>query len=82
MLRHFLGEARLIEVLSWKPIVNVRTGWRLCACIKATMVEESMPPLRKAPSGTSETMRNARRIRRRGLQLADRFLLGLPRYGS
>src|SRR6516165_8226212 len=33
---------------------KVRTGWLACACISATMVEESIPPDRNAPSGTSD----------------------------
>ena len=37
-------------------MVKVRTGRALCACISATTVEESMPPERKAPSGTSATI--------------------------
>ncbi len=32
---------------------NVFTGRADCACINATTVDESMPPDRKAPSGTS-----------------------------
>jgi hypothetical protein len=35
----------------------VRTGRVLSACISATTVDESMPPDRKAPSGTSAIMR-------------------------
>ena len=42
---------------SWKPIEKVRTGRVLCACISATTVDESMPPDRNAPSGTSAIMR-------------------------
>ena len=37
-------------------MVNVRTGRLLCACISATIVDESIPPERKAPSGTSATI--------------------------
>ena len=33
-----------------------------CACISATTVEESMPPDRKAPSGTSAIMRPLDRV--------------------
>src|SRR6266704_948007 len=39
------------------PIENVRTGSADCACIKAAIVEESIPPERKTPSGTSATIR-------------------------
>ena len=39
--------------------VNVRTGFGLCCCIKATTMLESTPPERKAPTGTSATMRAA-----------------------
>ena len=35
---------------------KVFTGFDDCACISATMVDESMPPDRKAPSGTSATI--------------------------
>jgi hypothetical protein len=42
---------------SVKPIVNVRTGTTLCACINAVTSDESTPPERNTPSGTSETMR-------------------------
>src|SRR2546427_213603 len=34
-------------------MVNVRTGRLLWACIRATIVDESMPPDRNAPNGTS-----------------------------
>ena len=37
-------------------MVNVFTGRGLWACIRATIVEESIPPERKAPSGTSATI--------------------------
>ena len=37
-------------------MVNVLTGRLLCACINATMVDESTPPDRNAPSGTSATI--------------------------
>jgi hypothetical protein len=36
---------------------KLRTGRDAFACISATTVEESTPPDRKAPSGTSATMR-------------------------
>ena len=35
-------------------MVKVRTGCVACACISATMAEESIPPDRNAPSGTSD----------------------------
>ena len=37
-------------------MVKVLTGRALRACISATIVLLSMPPLRKAPSGTSESI--------------------------
>ena len=37
-------------------MAKVRTGWALCACISATMVDESMPPDRKAPRLTSDSI--------------------------
>ena len=37
-------------------MLNVLIGRRLCACINATTREESMPPERKAPNGTSATI--------------------------
>jgi len=47
-----LGVIRLIyRHLHEKPIVKVFTGRVLCDCIKATTVDESIPPERKAPSG-------------------------------
>ena len=39
------------------PIEKVFTGPELARAISATMVEESVPPLRNAPSGTSEIKR-------------------------
>ena len=41
----------------WNPIANVLTGLELARAISATMVEESVPPLNIAPSGTSEIKR-------------------------
>ena len=37
---------------------KVFTGRVLCACIRATTVEESIPPERNAPSGTSAIIRS------------------------
>src|SRR5438093_12672564 len=37
-------------------MLNVLTGRGLCACINATTREESIPPERKAPNGTSATI--------------------------
>ncbi len=37
---------------------KVFTGRVLCACIKATTVEELIPPDRNAPSGTSAIIRS------------------------
>ena len=39
--------------------MKVRTGVALCCCISATTMLESTPPERKAPTGTSATMRAA-----------------------
>ena len=44
---------------SSKPIVNVSTGRPVVRAITATIALESIPPLRKAPSGTSETSRRS-----------------------
>jgi hypothetical protein len=41
---------------SSKPIENVFTGRDDSDCISATTVLESMPPERKAPTGTSESI--------------------------
>ena len=41
------------KLFSPNPIVKVLTGRLLCACINATTNDESMPPDKKAPSGTS-----------------------------
>ena len=40
-----------------KPIENVLTGRDEASAIAATTAEESIPPDRNAPSGTSATMR-------------------------
>ena len=37
-------------------MLNVLIGRGLCACINATTREESIPPERKAPNGTSATI--------------------------
>ncbi|MNQ48686.1 hypothetical protein D3C85_625710 [compost metagenome] len=37
-------------------MAKVRTGCELCACISATMVEESIPPDRNAPRLTSDSI--------------------------
>ena len=37
-------------------MAKVRTGCELCACIRATMVDESMPPDRNAPRLTSASI--------------------------
>src|SRR5688572_5378344 len=39
-------------------MLKVRTGRVDCACIEATTSDESMPPERNAPSGTSEIIRS------------------------
>ena len=41
---------------SANPTVKVRTGLELCRCIRATIVLESIPPERNAPTGTSATI--------------------------
>ena len=42
---------------------KVLTGPELARAIKATTVEESVPPLRNAPSGTSEIKANLGRFK-------------------
>ena len=42
---------------SANPIEKVLTGSRDCSAIAATTAEESIPPERKAPTGTSATRR-------------------------
>ena len=44
---------------SANPMVKVRTGPVACRCIRATMALESIPPDKKAPTGTSATIRAA-----------------------
>ena len=44
------------EGMSSKPMVKHCTGRALWRCIRATTVAESIPPDRKAPSGTSATI--------------------------
>ena len=41
---------------SAKPTVKVRTEPEECRCIRATIVLESIPPERNAPTGTSATI--------------------------
>jgi hypothetical protein len=53
MLGHRLRVHRLIVAGTSKPIVKVRIGRALIDCMSATIVDESMPPDRNAPSGTS-----------------------------
>ena len=55
-----------------KPMVNVRTGRGDRACISATTSDESMPPERKAPSGTSAHIRSATASRDHPLRLVHR----------
>ena len=40
-----------------KPTVKVSTGRDICSAISATFAEESTPPERKTPNGTSDIMR-------------------------
>src|SRR5215813_11552944 len=49
---------------------NVRTGCDDCACIRATTVDESTPPDRKTPSGTSAIIRSATASRKRRSRLS------------
>ena len=46
-------------------VKSVLTGRLLCACINATTLEESIPPDKKAPSGTSAIIRNLTAWRKR-----------------
>ena len=41
-----------------KPTENVLTGWLLARAMQATTIDESMPPDRNAPSGTSDISRD------------------------
>src|ERR687890_473902 len=50
---------------SVKPIEQVSTALRLASAMKATTAELSTPPERKAPSGTSATIREVTAARRR-----------------
>jgi hypothetical protein len=55
-MRSAIGDSSKLS--SRKPDVKVSTLLAgRCSSIEATMVEESMPPLRNAPSGTSLTRR-------------------------
>ena len=44
-----------LNAVSAKPIEKVLTGRDDCLCSNSTMVEESMPPDRNAPTGTSDS---------------------------
>ena len=46
----------------------------LCACINATTVEESIPPERKAPSGTSAIIRNLTEFAQQRVEPLDRLV--------
>src|SRR5215208_7544631 len=60
---------------------NVFTGRSLWACINATTVDESIPPERKAPRGTSATIRrrtaSRSRVSRCSTASTSVFLRGL-----
>ena len=55
---------------------KVRIGRVLWACIKAATVEESIPPERNAPTGTSASIRRATESRRRVSSCFDGFVVG------
>src|SRR5690349_25153358 len=61
-------------------MVKVFTGCMDCACINATTVEESTPPDRNAPSGTSAIIWPATELRNR-LSSSSAASLSLPRKG-
>jgi hypothetical protein len=46
-----------LKALSSKPIEKVRTGSAEASAMDATTELESIPPLKKAPNGTSAIMR-------------------------
>jgi len=54
---HDSGIVSLVEFIVTKPMEKVFTGFELARVIRATTVEESMPPLSNAPRGTSEINR-------------------------
>ena len=54
-------------------MVKVRTGRLDSACISATTVDESMPPDRNAPTGTSAIMRRRTESRKKRVERLDRF---------
>ena len=53
---HLSCKTAFVEVWIIKAIVKVSTGSAVCSVIKVTMDDESRPPLRKAPKGTSLRM--------------------------
>ena len=50
----FLDCSTSLNWFSWKPMLNVFTGFIDWDCIKATTRDESIPPDKKAPNGTSD----------------------------
>src|SRR5579864_4735439 len=60
----FLAKQDSLKPFSSKPIVNVRTCELLTCCMYETMREESMPPDRNAPKGTSAIIRSRTERRR------------------
>jgi hypothetical protein len=63
---------------SGKPMEKVFTGRVESVAMSATTVDESTPPDRKAPSGTSATMRRRTASRRSLAELLRELLLGAP----
>src|SRR5438876_328517 len=59
---------------------KVLTGSDSRSAMSATMIEESMPPLRKAPSGTSEiSLRRPQQSHRRIVPVERLFAHAIPR---
>ena len=55
-ISHARGNRRFVEPASAKATVNVLTGLSLCLAIRATSRDESIPPERNTPIGTSLTI--------------------------
>jgi len=68
LFRNHARIARFVEVVFREPDGKRLDRLELARAIRATMVEESVPPLRNAPSGTSESA-DLRRFQQPLLQL-------------
>ena len=76
-LGHYASRFSLVEISRENPMVKVFTGLELARAIRATMVDESTPPLSKAPRGTSLDQANPNRLVQSGLQLLQIFFFRL-----